>query len=142
MSAKGRKGRTDHFFSSFASLCAHCERHSSLPSETALDFGRVQWGVLHSPLGGPAVSRFWQHFISNGGESVDGPKPVEPSPDDSEALDAFSQAVVHVAEAIRPAVVNLRVGRGNRQGTGSGVLFTPDGFLLTNSHVVGSQERV
>jgi S1-C subfamily serine protease len=88
------------------------------------------------------VSRFWQHFISNGGEFETGPRPVGPDPDDSEALDAFSQAVVRVADALRPAVVNLRAGRGPRQASGSGVLFTPDGFLLTNHHVVAGQERV
>ena len=46
------------------------------------------------------------------------------------------------ADSLRPAVVNLRVGRGRRVGTGSGVLFTPDGFLLTNHHVVGDADRV
>ena len=45
-------------------------------------------------------------------------------------------------EQLRPAVVNLRVGRGPRGGTGSGVLFTPDGFLLTNHHVVEASEKV
>src|SRR5262249_9187722 len=57
------------------------------------------------------------------------------------ALDAFSRVVVQVAEQIRPAVVNLR-GRRGGQGSGSGILFTPDGFLLTNHHVVGGRERV
>jgi S1-C subfamily serine protease len=49
---------------------------------------------------------------------------------------------VNVAEALRPAVVNLRAGRAGREGSGSGVLYTPDGFLLTNAHVVRSHERV
>jgi S1-C subfamily serine protease len=80
------------------------------------------------------VSRFWQHFITDGGTA--GQPADDPAPDDGEALDAFSNAVVRVAEKIRPAVVNLRVGRGARGGSGSGVLFTPDGFLLTNHHVV------
>ncbi|MBX9627706.1 MAG: trypsin-like peptidase domain-containing protein [Gemmataceae bacterium] len=63
--------------------------------------------------------------------------PGSPTPaDDAEVLDAFSNAVVAVADKLRPAVVNLRVGRGPRAGGGSGVLFTPDGFLLTNHHVV------
>src|SRR5947209_10721631 len=65
-----------------------------------------------------------------------------PAPDDGEALDAFSNAVVGVAERLRPAVVNLRVGKGMRGGSGSGVLFTPDGFLLTNHHVVQGHEKV
>ncbi|HUR52633.1 MAG TPA: trypsin-like peptidase domain-containing protein, partial [Gemmataceae bacterium] len=45
-------------------------------------------------------------------------------------------------ETLRPAVVNLRVGRGMRGGSGSGVLFTPDGFLLTNHHVVQGHDKV
>jgi S1-C subfamily serine protease len=83
------------------------------------------------------MSRFWQHFISNGGGPQHPPGPAGPPPDDGEALDAFSRVVVRVAETLGPAVVNLRGGRGRRQEAGSGVLFTPDGFLLTNHHVVG-----
>jgi S1-C subfamily serine protease len=89
------------------------------------------------------MSRFWQHFISNGTGDVPGPSGShrEP-PDDAEALDAFSRVVVLVAEKLRPAVVNLRAGRGRSDGSGSGVLFAPDGFLLTNHHVVQNHERV
>jgi S1-C subfamily serine protease len=86
--------------------------------------------------------RFWQHFISNGFGSLPGPPPGDPPPSEEEALDAFSRVVVRVAEQIRPAVVNLHGPRGGGQGSGSGVLFTPDGFLLTNHHVVGRGERV
>src|ERR1700687_2429893 len=85
---------------------------------------------------------FWQHFISNGGDSVQGPEPPEPDPNEREALDAYSNVVVRVAELLRPAVVNLRSGRGRREGSGSGILFTPDGFLLTNHHVVQGQPRL
>jgi S1-C subfamily serine protease len=88
------------------------------------------------------TTRFWQNFISNGNEPPFGPPPPEPTPpEEVEALDAFSRVVVQVAETIRPAVVNLRGQRG-RDGSGSGFLFTPDGFLLTNHHVVQGQERV
>jgi S1-C subfamily serine protease len=62
---------------------------------------------------------------------------------DSE-LDAYSQIVVGVAAALTPRVASLRVpqegGRGG-QSQGSAVVFTPDGFLLTNAHVVGSSSR-
>jgi len=86
------------------------------------------------------VSRFWQHFLSNGETSFpELPKTPHPMPDDSEALDAFSRTVVNVAEKLRPAVVNLRVGRA---GSGSGFVFTPDGFLLTNHHVVEDATRI
>ena len=88
------------------------------------------------------MSRFWQHFISNGPSRPAHPEPPSPPPDDGEALDAFSRVVVRVAEQLRPAVVHLQAGRGRSGGTGSGFLFTPDGFLLTNHHVVQGQERV
>jgi S1-C subfamily serine protease len=86
------------------------------------------------------MSRFWQHFINNGADSDFGAAAPEPNPEENDALDAYSRVVVRVAEALRPAVVNLRVGRG--QGSGSGILFTPDGFLLTNAHVVRNHERM
>jgi S1-C subfamily serine protease len=85
---------------------------------------------------------FWQHFISNGGGPMEGYPLPEPDPAEREALDAYSNVVVRVAEMLRPAVVNLRAGRGRREGSGSGILFTPDGFLLTNHHVVQGSERV
>jgi serine protease Do len=67
---------------------------------------------------------------------------------DEEALDAYSRAVVTVAERLSPSVANLRVSRrvrGGRVATGggSGVVITPDGFMLTSAHVVaGTDGRV
>ena len=58
---------------------------------------------------------------------------------DTEALDAYSRVVVSVAEKLGPSVANLRV---SRRGTGSGVVITPDGFMLTNAHVIGNGRRV
>jgi S1-C subfamily serine protease len=49
---------------------------------------------------------------------------------------------MRVAEQLRPTVVNLRGQRGRNEGSGSGILFTPDGFLLTNHHVVQGQQRL
>jgi S1-C subfamily serine protease len=87
------------------------------------------------------MSRFWQHFLSNGPSLPQGPTP-EPSREELDALDAYSRVVVRVADLLRPAVVNLRAGKGRDGGSGSGILFTPDGFLLTNAHVVGAHDRV
>src|ERR671930_178425 len=63
------------------------------------------------------------------------------TPDDDDALDAYSRAVTTVAERLAPSVGSLRVSRrvrGGRllDGAGSSVVITPDGFMLTSAHVV------
>lgn len=72
-----------------------------------------------------------------------------PPADDAALLDAYSRAVIDVVEAVSPAVVRLdvRPSDGVRQdgrqgGTGSGVIVSPDGLVLTNSHVVGGTSRL
>jgi S1-C subfamily serine protease len=61
--------------------------------------------------------------------------------DDVEALDAYSRVVTHVAETLGPSVANLSISTRRRwsAGGGSGVVITPDGFMLTSAHVVGAQ---
>ena len=72
--------------------------------------------------------------------------PTSRTSDDGEALDAYSEVVTRVAEQMLPRVVRLLVngrgpGRARPTGTGSAVVITPDGFLLTAAHVVGQQDQ-
>jgi S1-C subfamily serine protease len=74
------------------------------------------------------------------------PQPPPLAPSEAEALDAYSRAVVAVAERVGPSVASLRVMRRVRggqmpSGAGSAVSLTPDGFLLTSAHVVGRSAR-
>jgi S1-C subfamily serine protease len=73
------------------------------------------------------------------------PETPAPSAHSDDVLhDAYSRTVSRVARIARPSVAHITVRRtDNRPGAGSGFLFTPDGFLLTNSHVVhGAKEMV
>ena len=58
--------------------------------------------------------------------------------DDGDLLDAYSRAVTRAVEAVGPAVVRIQAG----QSGGAGVIFTPDGLVLTNHHVVSRAESV
>jgi S1-C subfamily serine protease len=62
-------------------------------------------------------------------------------PRGTEALDAYSEIVVSVADRVVPSVAALRVGRPSREGAGSAVVLSSDGYLLTSAHVVSGVTR-
>jgi S1-C subfamily serine protease len=73
---------------------------------------------------------------------------TEPAPANDQALlDAYSSAVIDVTERVGPAVVRVETGPKQRTprergGLGSGIVISPDGLVLTNSHVVGSSREI
>ena len=76
-------------------------------------------------------------------------EPAAPPAEDAALLDAYSRAVIDVVETVSPAVVRLdvRPAESARQdsrggGSGSGVIVSPDGLVLTNSHVAGGASRI
>lgn len=100
-----------------------------------------------SPVG--ATGEFSDEMLPK--ESV-GTRAESGQVDDSSLLDAYSTAITGAVERIRPSVVHIEVhqaaGRSRsgepreRQGGGSGFVFTPDGLILTNSHVVHEAARI
>jgi len=90
-------------------------------------------------------------FINDPAAARNAPGPREVRDADTtevDLLDAYSRAVIKVVEAVGPAVVGILVGREPaddpylKTGAGSGILITPDGYLLTNDHVVHQAEKL
>lgn len=96
------------------------------------------------------LSRVLRFINSGDTEAGRGSRPGAPLADASEVdlLDAYSRAVTTVVDAVGPAVVSIS-GKGERHGTepeqtgaGSGVVIAPDGYILTNDHVVHHAKRL
>ena len=72
------------------------------------------------------------------------PRPMDrPPARDADLLDAYSQAVIGVVENVSPSVISITgIGRDGHGGGGSGFIVTPDGFAITNSHVIDDRPRL
>lgn len=85
-------------------------------------------------------------FLSGEGSSLPGPQfgagAAKPVAGDLDVLDAYSQAVIEVVDSVSPAVISVRGAANTRGGAGSGFVITPDGFAVTNSHVVDGRSEL
>ncbi len=92
-------------------------------------------------------------WLSGEAQSGEGPPPLSRTSahratSDAELLDAYSRAVIDVVETVGPAIVSISVGERREAadfeptGAGSGFVITPDGYIMTNSHVVAAAREI
>jgi S1-C subfamily serine protease len=96
------------------------------------------------------MNRLFNLINDNEPQTATASAPLPPSAGDEQLLDAYSRTVSQVVRQISPSVVNIEIrktvptrsGKTEQHGGGSGFIFTPDGFVLTNSHVVHDADHI
>ncbi|MEJ2663284.1 MAG: trypsin-like peptidase domain-containing protein [Spirochaetia bacterium] len=92
--------------------------------------------------------RHWTRYLldNRGNDTQPGLAPDGKSDNDFELLDGYSKTVINVVDKVGPAVVSIKIHTANRfsrgEGAGSGVIITPDAFILTNNHVVENASEI
>jgi S1-C subfamily serine protease len=105
-------------------------------------FFLLVWRYDFSRNGGIIMQSSWIADVNDHEEVTQKHSTSKTTSRDADVLDAYSQAVVGVVRKVGPAVLTVSGQEENRSGTGSGFLITPDGFALTNSHVVHGRRKL
>ncbi len=89
----------------------------------------------------PIASSGGEEQIGHSSEPDD--RRPQPASEDTDLLDAYSRAVMHVVDTVSPGVISVTGRPGHRDGgQGSGFIIAPDGLVVTNSHVVGGRTQL